>query len=109
MTANERTMMFEMPDAEQGRLVGFEGTVKGRVFPLSTGTFIIGRGETCDLPLKDSGVSRQHAKIVAEGEQYILLDMESRNGTFLNGKPTRKASLQEGDEVRICGAAFRFK
>jgi predicted component of type VI protein secretion system len=108
MSGNERTMMFEMPAAEQGRLVGFEGSVKGRVFPLSSGTFIIGRGETCDMPLKDPGVSRQHAKIVAEGEQYILLDMESRNGTFVNGSPTRKAALQEGDEVRICAAAFRF-
>lgn len=100
--------MFEMPAAEQGRLVGFEGSVKGRVYPLSTGTFIIGRGETCDMPLKDPGVSRQHAKIVAEGEQYMLLDMESRNGTFVNGRPARKTTLQEGDEVRICAAAFRF-
>lgn len=108
MSGNERTMMFQMPATDQGRLVGLEGSVKGRVFALSTGTFIIGRGETCDMPLKDPGVSRQHAKIVAEGEQYILLDMESRNGTFLNGKPTRKATLQEGDEVRICAAAFRF-
>src|SRR5688500_7024516 len=100
--------MFKMPAISQGRLLGLEGSVKGRVYQLSTGTFVIGRVETNDLPLSDPGISREHAKIAFDGDSYAVSDLESRNGTFVNGKPVRNARLQEGDVLRICGVALRF-
>lgn len=108
MTQVERTVLFKMPEARQARLVGLSGTVKGRVYPLSLGTFVLGRGEECDLRLRDAGVSRVHAKIVAEGPVHVIQDNESRNGTLVNGQPVRRADLKEGDQLSLCSAVFRF-
>lgn len=108
MTQAERTVLFKMPEARQARLVGLAGSVKGKVIPLSLGTIVIGRGDECDLRLKDAGISRVHAKIVAEGPVYVLQDHESRNGTLVNGQPVRRADLKEGDQVALCSAVFRF-
>lgn len=108
MTQAERTVLFNMSEARQARLVGVSGTVKGKVIPLSLGTFVIGRGEECDLRLRDAGVSRVHAKIVAEGPVFVVQDNESRNGTLVNGQPVRRADLKEGDQLALCSAVFRF-
>lgn len=108
MTQAERTVLFNPSEARQARLVGVSGTVKGKVIPLSLGTFVIGRGEECDLRLRDAGVSRVHAKIVAEGPVFVVQDHESRNGTLVNGQPVRRADLKEGDQLALCSAIFRF-
>lgn len=108
MTQAERTVLFNPSEARQARLVGVSGTVKGKVIPLSLGTFVIGRGEECDLRLRDAGVSRVHAKIVAEGPVFVVQDHESRNGTLVNGQPVRRADLKEGDQLALCSAVFRF-
>jgi predicted component of type VI protein secretion system len=67
----------------------------------------IGREAKSDLQLEgiNSVVSRQHAQIIRKGDGYVLLDLHSRNSTFLNGdkiKPGIEHKLQEGDKIRIC-------
>ncbi len=61
----------------------------------------IGRSKDNDIVLENLSVSRNHARVRLEGERWILLDLESANGTFLNGVRIKKTDLQDGDVVEI--------
>ena len=78
------------------------GGSSGRLLPLTTGSTLIGRGSTCDLPLDDDGVSRRHAKIaITEGGEVKLIDLASTNGTYLNGEKVELTSIREGDRIQV--------
>ena len=62
---------------------------------------LIGRAEDCDLRLTGSGVSRRHARIEREGPLWVLRDLESRNGTFVNARARPRAPLSEQDTLRV--------
>jgi sigma-B regulation protein RsbU (phosphoserine phosphatase) len=72
-----------------------------RVVPLEKPTFSIGRRSGNDLQLVGSDVSRDHADITREDEQYVLRDRGSRYGTFVNGEQITEKSLVHGDLVRL--------
>lgn len=79
-------------------------TIGGK--PLQTYTFseqeiLIGRGLDCQVPLDNPGASRHHAKIVRQGDDLILQDLESGNGTTVNGKPITQVKLKSGDMIVI--------
>ena len=61
----------------------------------------IGRHPDNDLVPKDAAVSNHHAIIERKGEKLIVLDKESRNGTFVNGKKVQSAELKDEDIVQI--------
>lgn len=74
----------------------------GQVVPLAAPACVIGRGRAADLRLDDSGLSREHVRIVRDpGGGHHLLDMGSTNGTFVNGVRVRRATLGEGDRIQI--------
>ncbi|MBI5068799.1 MAG: FHA domain-containing protein [Deltaproteobacteria bacterium] len=73
----------------------------GRAFAVGTDDVTLGRDAGCSVPLPDSDVSRQHARIVRTGNSHVLVDMESTNGTRLNGKPVSEATLRDGDRVSL--------
>jgi class 3 adenylate cyclase len=69
----------------------------------------IGRNSDNNLTLKDEVVSRNHALIRREGGDYIIVDLGSANGTFLNGQPVTNAiKIRSGDEIRMGGTILRF-
>ena len=71
---------------------------------------VIGRSSSSDLPLADRFLSRHHARIVRDGERYLVEDLGSRNGTLLNGTPvTAPAPLGPGDEIRISGSVLTVR
>ena len=78
------------------------GKAQGKVLPLTTGSTLIGRSTKADLQLDDDGVSRRHAKL-AIGEEGVvnLIDLDSTNGTFLNGARVDLAIVREGDRIQI--------
>jgi predicted component of type VI protein secretion system len=109
MSHVEKTVMFAMPNLLSGHLACVAGTAAGRSWELTAGTFTIGRLDEHDMCLSsEPGVSKTHAKIVGQGDHYVLVDCESRNGTLLNGQPIQRAELFDGDEIRICGCLLRF-
>jgi pSer/pThr/pTyr-binding forkhead associated (FHA) protein len=69
--------------------------------PLKQGTLTIGRTAANDLPIDNLAVSGHHAKIAWEGDKFVLEDLNSLNGTFVNNQRVRKAFLKNGDEILI--------
>jgi len=81
----------------------------GRLFWLS-GRCAIGRHLDNNLVLEATSVSRHHALLAAEPAGYSLSDLRSSNGTYVNRAPiTRPTLLQDGDEVRLGDAVFRYR
>jgi hypothetical protein len=71
-------------------------------FDLSRGATLIGRSSECQVTIEDPLVSRQHARIVIDGDDALLEDLGSRNGVKLNGAPIKKPTpLKDGDRLRI--------
>lgn len=75
-----------------------------RVFPLHPA--IIGRDPEAEIPVDESGVSRRHARVEHNHGTPWLIDLESTNGTFVNGKRVEKCKLRDGDWIQIASAVF---
>ncbi len=87
---------------EQPVLISREGQLLGQRWSIVSDPFIIGRGADCDIMLPERQVSRHHVKITQENGKYILHDLNSKNGTHLNGvQVVGQAPLQDGDEIQI--------
>jgi serine phosphatase RsbU (regulator of sigma subunit)/pSer/pThr/pTyr-binding forkhead associated (FHA) protein len=87
------------------------GINSGQKLPLSKAVTVIGRRADCDIVLEPNGVSREHAKILREGERFLLLDLNSRNRTKLNEKlvdPGQGIPLKAGDRINICDVELVF-
>ncbi len=82
-------------------LVFVNGAHAGESFPLLPTTMTIGREHDNNVELKDPDVARYHARIVHERGSYIIEDLDSATGTWVNGKRTRRAPLNQGDVVRV--------
>jgi pSer/pThr/pTyr-binding forkhead associated (FHA) protein len=70
---------------------------------------LIGRGLSCDLQVLDPAMSREHATISWDGDQYLLEDLGTTNGTKLNGRRIRSGALDHGDEISIANTHFVFR
>ena len=70
--------------------------------------FVIGRADSCDLVLDNPLVSRSHAVFEAVGDAMSIRDLQSHNGTYVNGQRIESAPLRTGDEIRIGGYQIRF-
>lgn len=93
--------------ARTGYLVGTHGCVAGQRFELSNG-IVIGRDPRVDIPLRAGDASRRHARIKYGSYGYVIEDLESKNGTLVNGKPlTHSAVLRFGDQVQL-GMSTKF-
>lgn len=81
----------------------------GRAFAVGSEDLTLGRDGACTISLSDSDVSRQHARIVRTGNSHVLVDMESTNGTKLNGKPVSEATLRDGDTLVLGATSLRYE
>ena len=99
------------PARTPARLVAMNGDFEGMVYELVEEETMIGRNPTTDITLLDDGISREHAIISYEeaSGQYVVEDLQSSNGTKVNGKRVRSATIQPGDEVRIGNTSFRVE
>ena len=90
-------------------LVMTKGPQAGREFRLNPDETTFGRAAENDIILDDLTVSRYHAKVRQEGEDFYLYDMAATNPTLVNGQPITRHLLQEGDKVEIGEMLFVFK
>ena len=75
---------------------------------LASFPFSIGRNDTTDLPINSTRVSREHAAIVRASDTYRVRDLDSTNGTFVNGQRIEEATLSDGDILMIADVEFTF-
>jgi predicted component of type VI protein secretion system len=78
----------------------FEGQVLKEI-PLKKSSFSIGRTPGNDVVIDNLAVSGHHARLSVDQDHYIIEDMNSLNGTFLNNQRIRRSTLKEGDEIMI--------
>jgi len=90
------------------RLAAISGKLKGAIFAINEETLIIGRETAAHLCIADASVSRRHSKIEKKDGAFVITDLESLNGTFVNGVPVRSRLLDHGDRVRIGDSQFIF-
>ena len=111
------TEQFELPTPEtpkavnrdRGVLVRVDGPANGQVFSLDGNEIVIGRSSGAALRVPDEGVSRRHALLLRTRGHYFIQDLESSNGTFLEGRRVKRAPLMEGDLLQFGPhASFRF-
>ena len=102
--------MGESDGPISGRLEILNGGFEGMTYTLSDEEVVIGRNPTTDITLLDEGISREHALVLfdEDGPGYVIEDLQSTNGTKVNGKRVRSASLVEGDQIQIGQTFFRF-
>jgi len=82
-------------------LVVMAGSNLGQMYKLDKVQLIIGRGDKAGLRLVDDGISRDHARIVKEGDRMVLEDLGSTNGTYCNGERVSRQPLAEGDKILL--------
>jgi len=98
-----------MTGADMGPLLEvIAGPLKGEVFPLAEDGVSIGREPANQVSILDSSVSRRHCWLGKQGEQFRIRDLESRNGTFVNGLPVTERALEDGDQIKIGSSLFLF-
>jgi DNA-binding winged helix-turn-helix (wHTH) protein len=91
-----------MKQGEKPVLVIHEGERAGQRWTIQNETLLIGRGTECDLVLPERQVSRQHLKIKQVDDQYWVEDLDSKNGTWVNGTQLKgERPLKDGDEIQI--------
>lgn len=76
--------------------------------PLESFPFTLGRNESADLHVDSGRVSREHAVITCERNKFTVRDLNSTNGTFLNGKRIQESRLVDGDLLSIADIEFSF-
>lgn len=95
------------PEEEEKVCMGFPNLVmitgpsSGRKIPLLPMTMSIGREHDNNIELKDPDVGRYHARILYRNGKFLLEDLESSNGTWVNGERITDATLRNGDRVKI--------
>lgn len=106
MDETELTIRWEERPSRSGTshpcLVVLSGMGVGQVFQLLKHEAILGRNPQCEIPLSGEGVSRRHCRFLLEGDSAVWVeDLDSTNGTFVNGKRIERQDLNDGDRIQV--------
>lgn len=102
-----------MTEHEEQEVVGFvyfmTGPQSGQIAKVYAGRNSLGTSGECSLVLEGESISAKHASIRYEDERYLLRDLDSRNGTFVNGEEIAAHDLEENDVIVVGDAKLKFK
>ena len=90
------------------RLLVLSGPLKDSIIPLSEGEITIGREASNGIAIVDPSVSRKHCELSAQDGRFRVRDLDSRNGTLVNGAAIEQRDLQHGDEIAAGDSSFLF-
>jgi hypothetical protein len=99
----------ELLEAPGGGAVGSLALDDGRRVVIGEEPVSIGRLPECDVVLSDANVSRRHAEVRRRGNEFVVVDLGSTNGTRVNGAGTKERRLTDGDEITVGGTHIRFE
>ena len=91
------------------RLEILSGPLAGQLIELADAPLTIGREPTNGLPVRDGSISRFHCRIERLGRQYRVVDLDSRNGTFVNGAPIKEHILQHAEQLKVGKSVLLFR
>jgi two-component system cell cycle response regulator len=98
----ERAISIPVPEVDaRATITVLSGAESGRVVALRAEETILGRGSSADVCFEDATVSRVHARVICQGDAYVLEDLSSTNGTFLRGAPVKRAPIASGDRLQL--------
>ena len=83
-------------------------TVGGKEHEVSKPRVVLGRSRECDVRVADVNVSRRHSELRSEGSEYWIVDLDSTNGTAVNGKTVERARLSDGDRITLGSTEIVF-
>jgi phosphoserine phosphatase RsbU/P len=87
-----------------------EGPNAGHTYRFDRDELIVGRLTYCDIVINQKNVSRQHSRLLCSGGEYFVEDLNSTNGTFLNGKRVQSRTLlKDRDLIRVYNVTLRFR
>jgi Nif-specific regulatory protein len=89
-------------------LLAVSGPIKDSTFAITTEEVTVGRDPANALSVSDVALSRRHCMLSKKDAAYRITDLESRNGTFVNGVAIREKELQHGDQISIGDSVFIF-
>lgn len=89
------------------KLVAVGGKLRGQSFELENGDNIVGRSSSSEIAISVEGVSKKHFKITVNGENCYVQDLGSSNGTFVNGKLVKNATVNNKDQIAIPNVIFQ--
>ena len=84
-------------------------TMDGKLREIDKRRVVFGRSKECDFQLADPNVSRRHAELRQEGSAYWLVDLDSTNGSQVNGRRTARAKLESGDVITLGSTDLVFE
>jgi pSer/pThr/pTyr-binding forkhead associated (FHA) protein len=102
--------MASEPSENEAILVICNGDLQGTSHALSAGETLIGRNPATQIRLDDESISREHAFVSFDEDEnaWMIEDLQSTNGTKLNGKRIRSACLTHGDVVQVGQTQLKF-
>jgi two-component system, cell cycle response regulator len=86
---------------ERAYVIVLAGQNVGEMYKISGDQMTLGRGGGADVRLVDEGISRFHCRITSEGGELMVEDLQSRNGTFVNGERITSRRLADGDKIQL--------
>lgn len=105
--AGPQTQLIQMSLAADAELVQIGKT--SHTWPLSKEAVVIGRMEGCDVIIPDPGISRRHAEVRREGDEWVIVDLGSTNGTEINGARVNRHRLAPGDRLLLGDTTLEFR
>jgi pSer/pThr/pTyr-binding forkhead associated (FHA) protein len=90
------------------RLICLNGENKSLNYELDEVRLVLGRGEKCDIQVKDVKSSRQHAELKKIGSNYFVTDLGSHNGIYVNEKKVTQVKLTDGDKLLIGSTVYKY-
>jgi diguanylate cyclase (GGDEF)-like protein len=98
------------PDSPRAGLMVIQGRAQGRLYALVADETVLGRAGDAGIVLDDSGVSRRHARIERRLDEFVIHDLDSRNGVFVNADRVKERILRDGDRVQLgTGTVLKFR
>ena len=99
----------DTPQQLRGRLMTIKGEQRGESWFLNRSHTSLGRALDNDIVLLDIAASRKHAQIIRGDNGFVLLDLRSANGIFLNGRRVTEEDLYDGDEIEVGETVLKFE
>lgn len=107
-TLAEEERASQSHDVPPARLQVIGGPLAGSEFFIDRASLVIGRTPENDIVLNHKSISRHHAKLISDGNDFIIVDLESANGVRVNGTKEERVQLDPGDVIELGHVRMRF-